>query len=115
MEVKLSNQCLSLTGMLDRGTGYYLRSTKKGRFYSQRSKHSVPPDGHWRFIVLCSELAQNGLHISDIEVSHIELSNALREAHHFVANQQVYRNAINNAKLTYNARDVLNLKTTFGL
>ena len=100
--------------MLERGLGYSLQRRKSG-FYSQRSKGFVPPDGHWRFIVLCAELAQNGLYISDIEVSHIELSDALREAHHFVAGQQVYRNAINNAKFTYNARDVLNLKTLFSL
>ena len=101
--------------MLERGLGYHLEHRKKGFFSKRNQRGSVPPDGHWRFIVLCAELAQNGLHISDIEVSHIELSDALREAHHFVANQQVYRNAINKAQLTYNARDVLNLKTTFSL
>ena len=115
MEVKLSNQCLSLTGMLDRGTGYYLRSTKTGRFYSQRSKHVVPPDGHWRFIVLCAELAKNGLHISDIQISRDELHKALYEAHHFVASEHVRRNYADKAKATYNAHDVLNLKITFGL
>ena len=115
MKVNLSNQCLSLTGMLDRGTGYYLRSTKRGNFYSQRSKGFVPPDGHWRFIVLCAELAQNGLHISDIDVHWMELSDALYEARHFVANQHVRQNGVQGVKHTYNARDVLNLKTTFGL
>lgn len=115
MEVKLSNQCLSLTGMLDRGTGYYLRSTKKGRFYSQRSKGHVPPDGHWRFIVLCAELAQNGLYISDIEVHWLELQTALYEAHLFQASEHVRRTYNDKAKATYNARDILNLKTTFGL
>ena len=101
--------------MLDRGTGYYLRSTKKGRFYSQRSKGFVPPDGHWRFIVLCAELAQNGLHISDIDVHWMELSDALYEARHFVANQHIRANGVQGVKLIYNARDILNLKTTFGL
>lgn len=115
MKVKLSNQCLSLTGMLDRGTGYYLRSTKKGNFYSQRSKHSVPPDGHWRFIVLCAELAQNGLHISDVKVDWMELQRALYEARHFIASEQVRRNYADKCKATYDARDILNLKITFGL
>ena len=108
MEVFLTKQCLSLTGCLGRGYGYYLRSTKKGRFFSQRSKHSVPPDGHWRFIVICAELAQNHLHIADISVKREELKQAMYEAHIFIAMQ--------NLRLeTYNARDILNLKTTFGI
>ena len=112
MQVILSEQCLSLTGMLERGTGYFLqaRRTKSGvvRYYSQRSKYAVPPDGHWRFIVLCAELAQNKLHITDIRVSREELKQALYEAHLFIAMQNLRLD-------TYNARDILNLKTTFGL
>ena len=115
MEVKLSNQCLSLTGMLERGLGYYLRSTKKGRFYSQRSKGIVPPDGHWRFIVLCAELAQNGLHIADIKIGWLELQTALYEARHFIASEHVRRNYADKGKATYDARDILNLKTLFSL
>ena len=108
MQVFLSKQCLSLTGCLGQGFGYYLRSTKKGKFYSQRSKHAVPPDGHLRFIFVCAELAQNRLHISDIRVTREELKAALYEARCFIAMQ--------NLKLDfYNARDILNLKTTFGL
>ena len=79
MEVILSKQCLALTGCLGRGFGYFLVN-RKGRFYSQRSKHSVPPDGHWRFIVLCAELAQNKLHITDIRVSKEEVDAARIEA-----------------------------------
>ena len=112
MEVILSKQCLALTGMLERGTGYFLqaRRNKKGhvRFFSQRSKYVVPPDGHWRFIVLCAELAQNKLHITDIRVKREELKQALYEAHGFVAMQHLRLEI-------YDARDVLNLKTTFGL
>ena len=107
MEVILSKQCLSLTGMLRTDFGYFLVKRKE-RFYSCRSKHTVPSDGHWRFIVICAELAQNGLHITDIRVSREEVKKALYEAHCFIAMQ--------NLKLdTYNARDILNLKTTFGL
>ena len=80
MEIFLSPTCESLTGTLGRGFGYYIRSTKKGRFFGQRSKHAVPPDGHWRFILTCAELAQNKLHISDIEVTGYELKIALSEA-----------------------------------
>ena len=115
MKVNLSNQCLSLTGMLDRGTGYYLRSTKRGNFYSQRSKGHVPSDGHWRFIVLCAELARNKLYITDIKVDWLELQTALYEAKCFIASEQVRRNYADKCKATYNARDILNLKITFGL
>ena len=107
MKVILSKQCLSLTGMLERGTGYFLVN-RKGQFYAQRSKHFVPPDGHWRFIVICAELAQNKLYITDIEVSREELKQALYEAHFFIAVQNL-------SLETYNAQDILNLKTTFSL
>lgn len=108
MEIILSKQCESLTGSLGRGFGYYIRSTKKGRYFSQRSKHNVPPDGHWRFILTCAQLAQNKLHIADIRVSREELKQAMYEARIFIAMQHL-------SKDTYDARDILNLKTTFGL
>ena len=112
MEVLLSNNCLSLTGMLNPSLGYSLqrrRSKKsKARFFSLRSRFGAPPDGHWRFIVLCAELAQNQLHISDIRVQADEMRDALWEAGHFIAPQNL-------RKPIYDARDVLNLKTTFGL
>ena len=114
MEVILSKMCLSLSGCLGRGYGYFLVKRKE-RFYSQRSKHSVPPDGHWRFIVCCAELAQNGLHISDIKVEWLELRDALCEAGHFVAKQQVCMNTFMRVKLYYNAADIINLKIAFGL
>ena len=107
MQVILSKQCLSLTGMLRSDLGYFLVN-RRGKFFSQRSKHAVPPDGHLRFICTCAELAQNKLHITDIRVSREELKSALYEARCFIAMQ--------NLKLEfYNARDILNLKTTFGL
>ncbi len=107
MKVILSDMCLSLVGMINTDLGYYLR--KKGNsFFSQRSAQGAPPDGHWRFLVLCAELVQNHLYLSDIEVSRNELRSALRETRQFVAARQL--------KLeTYHARDILNLKTTFGL
>lgn len=112
MEVLLSNNCLSLTGMLNPSLGYSLqkRRSKKGkvRFFSLRSRFGAPPDGHWRFIVLCAELAKNQLHISDIRVQADEMRDALWEAGHFIASQNL-------RKPIYDARDVLNLKTTFGL
>ena len=107
MEIILSTQCESLQGTLDAGLGYFI--VKRGkRFYSQRSKHGAPPDGHWRFIVTCAELAQNKLHITDIRVTRDELKTALYEARCFIAMQNLRLD-------TYSARDIINLKTTFSL
>ena len=108
MEIFLSLQCESLTGSLGRGFGYYIRSTKKGRYFGQRSKHSVPPDGHWRFILNCARLAQFKLHIADIKVSREELKQAMYEARIFIAMQHLRKDL-------YDARDILNLKITFSL
>ena len=112
--------------MLERGLGYHLEHRKNGFFSKRNQRGLVPHDGHWRFIVLCAELAQNGLHISDIQVHWMELQTALYEAHHFVAAEHVAGLASKHRALmhdlsrhplpdTYNARDILNLKTTFGL
>jgi len=85
MEIILSEQCLSLTGCLGRGYGYFIQRRRSHdgsvRFCSQRSKHPpIPRDGHLRFIFLCAELAQNRLYLSDILVPKHELEDALREA-----------------------------------
>ena len=113
MEIILSKQCESLTGTLGRGYGYCIESrrTKKGSLYhyaKRNSKGPVPPDGHWRFIVLCAQLAQNRLHIADIRVKREELKQALYEAGCFIASQNLRKD-------NYYARDILNLKTTFSL
>ena len=115
MEILLSPTCKSLTGTLGRGFGYYIRSTKKGRFFGQRSKHDVPPEGHWRFILTCAVLAQAKLHIGDIRIEWEELQSALYEAKYFIASEMVRRNYTDKNKVWYDARDVLNIKTTFGL
>jgi len=107
MEIILSSNCESFTGSLGRGFGYFIVRRKNG-FFSVRSRHSVPPDGHWRFIVSCAEIAKIGLHISDIKVSRDEVKKALKEARHFIALQNLRKDS-------YNARDILNLKITFGL
>jgi hypothetical protein len=112
MEIILSKQCESLTGSLGRGFGYFIVGRWSGkdakyRFYSQRSKHSVPPDGHWRFIVLCAELAQNRLHISDISVRGKEIKAAITEAGRFCP---AYKD-----KEIFNAERVLTIKTNLGL
>ena len=107
MEIILSKQCESLTGSLGRGFGYSIqrRRDHEGRyhFYSQRSKWNVPRDGHMRFIFTCAELAQMGLHISDIKVTNRELFEALREAN---LPAPAFLNW-NNVE-TYNAADIIN-------
>ena len=109
MEIILSNQCKSFTGSLGQGFGYFI--VKRGnRFFAQRgnNKVSVPPDGHWRFIFTCAEVVIHKLHIADIKVKRDELREALYDAHHFNAARCL-------ALQNYNARDIINLKITFGL
>ena len=115
MEVILSQRCKSLTGMLGSGFGYHIQRRKNGFFSKRNSKGVVPPDGHWQFIVSCAELAQLNLHIADIKVNWLELQTALYEAKCFIASEQVRRNYADKCKATYDARDILNLKITFGL
>ena len=108
MKAILSSQCIALTGMLERGLGYHLVQRKNGFFARRDSKGVVPPDGHWRFIVLCAELAQNRLYITDIEVPRCEVQAALKEAGLPLSGARDVRHELN-------ARDILNLKTTFSL
>lgn len=115
MEVILSNQCKSLTGSFGRGFGYHIQHRKNGFFAKRNAKGIIPPDGHWRFIATCAELANMGLHICNIKIHWRELQTALYDAKNFVASEQVRRNYADKCKADYNARDILNLKTTFGL
>jgi len=108
MKLFMSQQCESLTGSLGSGFGYHIERRKNGFFSKRNQRGIIPPDGHWRFIVLCAELAQNRLHITDIRVSRDELKTALYEARCFIAMQNLRLD-------TYSARDILNLKTTFSL
>ena len=113
MEIILSERCESFTGSIGQGFGYYIRRSRTGRFFGQRSKGFVPPDGHWRFILACAQMAKNRLYITDIRVSAEELNLALYEDAHFMAAQNVKANA--NAKAIYSAADIINLKITFAL
>ena len=116
MEIFLNKHITSFTGSIGRGFGYSIRRTKTGRFISTRNaKGHVPPDGHWRFIVACAELAINGLHIADVKVHWMELQTALYDARQYQASEHVRRNYADKAKTNYNARDIINLKITFGL
>ena len=113
MEVILTKECESLTGSIGSGFGYYIhqRHNRQGdtRFYGVRqAKGAVPRDGHWRFIVACAQLAKGSPYIEDIRVSRSELREALIEARAFIAAENLRREM-------YSAKDVWNLKTTFGL
>ena len=113
MEVITSSNVETITGKLDSYTGYCLQARRnkngKARIFSCRKRGYVPPDGHWRFILMCAELAYQGLYATDVLVEGKELYLALREARHFVAADNV------KPRMTYHARDIINLKTTFGL
>ena len=115
MEVKLSSDCERFTGSFGSGYGYAIKKTKKGFFSQRNSRGIVPPDGHMRFIFTCAEIARMGLHFADVKVEYIELNDALKEAGRHIAAQQVYHNAVQKGKFFYNALDIINLKTTFGL
>ena len=109
MKVYLSNMCTSLVGLLNPELGYFLVK-RKDTFFSQRSRWGAPRDGHWRFIVLCAEIAQNHLYISDIEVKSKELGTALKEAR--IEYLKMLRIPL---KKVYNATDILTLKNRIDL
>ena len=113
MEIILTKACEALTGMLDRDYGYYIRRAPhkdgKVRFFGQRSKWSVPPDGHLRFILKCAELARMKMHIVDIQVPGCEIFYALDEAGYDAMDFSI------NADATYNATDVFNFKQKYKL
>ena len=108
MKIILSQQCESLTGMLNSSLGYHIEHRKNGFFSKRNQRGIVPPDGHWRFILTCAQLAQSKLHIADIRVSREELKQAMYEARIFIAMQHLRKDL-------YDARDILNLKITFSL
>lgn len=115
MEIILNEKVKSLTGSLGRGYGYHIQK-RKNKFYGQRNaKGIVPADGHWRFVLTCAEIAKIGLHIAGVQISALELHAALLKAAKHMAAQQVLTNYQKGVKATYNAQDIINLKTTFGL
>ena len=115
MKIFVSEQCESITGSLGKGFGYHIQRRKNGFFGKRNPKGHVPPDGHWRFILACAQLAHQRLHITDISVHWMELQTALYYALHFQAAEHVRRNYADKAKANYNADDIINLQITFGL
>ena len=82
MEIILSKFCKSITGVISRSHGYYIKCIN-GRFYGVRTSRAVvPPDGHWRFILCLVHMAVNkrNIFITDIRISSFELAGALSEA-----------------------------------
>ena len=110
MEIILSKQCESLTGSLGRGFGYHIQRRKKGFFAKRNTKGSIPPNGHWKFILACANLAQSKLYITDIKVTNRELFQALREAY---LTSPAFLNW-NNVE-TFSATDVINFKNEYNL
>ena len=97
-----------ITGKLESYTGYFIQRRGKRFFAARRSKKPAPPDGQWRFILMCAQMAYNKQFLADIRVFPDDLGPALYNAHHFTACRNI-------KDRIYNARDIINLKTTFGL
>ena len=108
MQIILSKNCLALQGVIGRDYGFHIECRKQN-FYAVRNAGHVPPDGHWRFIVLCAEMARDGHFIKDIRVSGYEIKAALTEAAFLVSANRV------NADYEYCAAEILDLKTLLGL
>ena len=100
MKLFLSPRCESITGALNKKFGYTIQR-RKDAFYGVRCNNRIiPPDGHWRFILHCAQLESTRLYINDIRVAQSELHDALSEAQHSIAAQQL-------RKKIYNARDII--------
>ena len=113
MKVILSSQCLSLTGMLERGLGYHLEHRKNGFFAKRNTKGFVPSDGHWRFIVLCAELTRNKLYVTDIRVPRCEVQAALKEAGLPLSGEAgLPLSGARDVRHELNARDILSLSAS---
>ena len=112
MVIILSPICSSFAGNLSKHYGYAIRMrcSQDGRkhFYSVRRSCNVPPDGHWRFIVACAELAQSHIFFDNIDVPMNELKDALAE--YGVDSFLWYKRSKH-----LNAKDILNIKRTNNL
>ena len=80
MELILSKHCEDISGSLGRQFGYHISHRKNGFFVIRNAKSKVPPDGHWKMICACANLAEMKLHVTDIKVSADEVADALSEA-----------------------------------
>ena len=107
MEIILARTCKSITGSLGKSYGYSI-TKRDGKFYSIRSpKGPRIRDGHLRFIFACAEMSQYNFFIANIDVEGKELLEAAQEAK--VTMETILPDA------HYNASDILNIKTYYGL
>lgn len=107
MELILAKHCKSLTGSFGQYYGYAIRRSGK-KFFSVRSpKGPRLHDGHLRFIFTCAELAREGLLLTDIRILGSELLAAATEA------GLTFETILPDVE--YNAHDILNIKTYYGM
>ena len=114
MKIILSEMTASLVGTLERGLGYHIEHRKNGFFSKRDQRGSVPPDGHLRFIFLCAEMAQQGMHISDVALTREELADALREARCTYALFELMRYS-EDYPAVFNAQQVMKFKERYNL
>ena len=114
MEIILTKNCMSLTGSLGKGFGYHIKHRKNGFFIERNSNGDVPPDGHWKMICACANLAEMKLHITDIKVSASEVANALYEAKLTTPGYCLWGNPEDYPQ-EFNASDILKFKKDFNL
>ena len=114
MEIILTKNCMSLTGSLGRGFGYHIKHRKNGFFIERNSNGDVPPDGHWKMICACADLAEMKLHITDIKVSALEVADALSEAKQSTP-AYCLRVYPGDYPQVFNTNDILNFKKRFNL
>ena len=81
MEILLNKSiCRSFTGALSKKDGYCIRRRGERFFGCRQLTRQATPDGHWRFIVTCAQIARHRLYVSNIIVSYEEVRQALEEA-----------------------------------
>ena len=114
MELILSKHCESLTGCLGRQFGYHIKHRKNGFFAERNPNSAVPPDGHWKMICACVNLANMRLHIADIKVSAEEVADALSEAG-LTTSAYCLRAYPEDYPQVFNAKDIIKLKNDFRL
>ena len=114
MEIILTKNCMSLTGSLGRGFGYHIKHRKNGFFIERNSNGDVPPDGHWKIICACADLAEMKLHVTDIKVSAEEVVSALIEAGYLTPAFCLW-GCREDYPQVFNANDILNFKKRFNL
>ena len=114
MELILSRQCESLSGSLGRQFGYHIKHRKNGFFAERNPNSKVPPDGHWKMICACANLAEMKLHVTDIKVSAEEVADALSEAG-LTTPAYCLRAYPKDYPQVFNANNILNFKKRFNL